>query len=209
MFILPVLLPYTLYLLAGMLLIAPLVMWGARLSPARAGWRVGGWPAPVLGIGWGLLLGTGMVAWLRLLLHTGNYLPIAARVQPADWAVLALAAPVAEEILFRGVLFGALQRSWSLFWAIFLSAGIDTAVHSAQPWIAIHFTVAAAYAVAFRQSGSLLTPVIAHALAVSALLLARLHPAAVQHLPAWSLYIVVAVALALICAGSLRRRRKV
>jgi len=208
MVILPVPLPFTLYLLAGMLLLALPAMWVTRLSPKQAGWRMGGWPAPALGVGWGVLLATGLAAWLKLLLHTGDYLPIPTVVLPADWAVLALAAPVAEEIFFRGILFGGLQRSWSPFWAVFLSAIADTVVHSTQPWIAVHFVAAVAYALSFRLSGSILTPIIAHALAVTALLLARLHPAAVQHLPTQTLYTAAGGALILILAGSLGRRRK-
>jgi hypothetical protein len=207
MVILPTPLPYTLYLLAAMLLLAVPAMWAMRLSPAQAGWRLGGWPALALGVGWGVLLAAGVAAWLRLLLHTGNYLPIPAVVLPLDWIVLALAAPVIEETFFRGIIFGGLQRSWSPFWAVVLSTGIDTAVHFAQPWIALHFAAAAAYALAFRQSGSLLTPLLAHALAVTALLLARLHPALIQHLPAHTLYIAAASALALIIFGSLARAR--
>ena len=126
---------------------------------------------------------------------------------PADWAVLVLAAPVAEEIFFRGILFGGLQRSWSPFWAVVLSAAADTLVHSAQPWIAVHFAAAVGYALAFRQSGSLLTPIIAHALAVAVLLFARLHPAAVQRLSAPTLLLAAVAALALILIGSLARRR--
>ncbi|MHB0936891.1 MAG: CPBP family intramembrane glutamic endopeptidase [Armatimonadota bacterium] len=202
----PVPLPFTLYLLAGMLLLALPAMWVARLPAAQAGWRAGGWPALVLGLGWGSLLGTGLVAWLWLLLRTGNYLAIPTVVMPVDWAILALAAPVAEEVFFRGVLFGGLQRSWSPFWAIFLSAVADTAVHSTQPWIAVHFAAAVGYALSFRQSGSILTPILAHALAVTALLLARRHPGAVQDLPVHVLYIAGGAALALILAGSLGRR---
>lgn len=208
MFALPVPLPFTLYLLAGLLLLSLPAMWVLRLPTAQAGWRAGGWPTLVLGLGWGGLLGVGMVAWLRLLLHTGNYLPIPTVVLPADWAVLALAAPVAEEVFFRGVLFGSLQRSWSPFWAVFLSAVADTAVHSTQPWIAVHFAVAVGYALSFRQSGSIFTPIIAHALAVSALLLASLHPRAVQEMPGITLGIAAGGALLLILVGGLGRLRR-
>jgi len=205
MFILPVPLPYTLYLLAGLLLLAPLGMWVTRLAPAQAGWRAGGWQAPVLGIGWGMLLACGLMAWLRLLLHSGNYLPIPAVVRPTDWVVLALAAPVAEEVFFRGVLFGGLQRNWSPFWAVILSAAADTVVHSAQPWIAVHFAASAGYALAFRRSGSLLTPILAHSIAVAALLFARLHPVTVQRLPDLTFFLSAAAAMALILIGSLAR----
>jgi len=205
---LPVPLPLTLYLLAGMLLLALPAMWVTRLPAAQAGWRAGGWPALVLGLGWGGLLGTGLVAWLWLLLNTGNYLAIPTVVIPADWAVLVLAAPVAEEVFFRGVLFGGLQRSWSPFWAVFLSAVADTAVHYSQPWIAVHFAVAAGYALSFRQSRSILTPILAHMLAVTALLLARLHPHAVKDLPAPVLGIAAGGALVLILVGGLGRSRQ-
>ena len=206
MFSLPVPLPVTLYLLIGLLLAAPLAMWAVRLSPAQAGWRLQGWRTPALGVGWGIILAAGLLAWLKYLMLTGDYLPIPTVVRPHDWAILALAAPVAEEIFLRGVLFGSLQRNWSLLWAVVLSATADVVLHYSQPWIAMHFVVAAGYALSFRQANSIFTPIIAHALAVGGLLLARMAPGSVQELP-WALLLLAGAAgLAFIAAGSIRRR---
>ena len=204
---LPVPLPFTAYLLAGMLVAVPLVMWVARLSPAGAGWRVGGWPTLALGVGWGTLLGAGVAGWMWLLLRTGNYLPIPAWASSTDWAMAVAAVPIVEELFFRGALFGSLRRTWSLSWAVILSATADGIVHSAQPWVAVQFAAAVGYALAFRQSGSILTPMLAHAMAVAVLLLTRAYPAAVMEMSPRLLLIAAGVGVALIVIGVVGRSR--
>ena len=183
MFPIPLRLSLLLSIFAGLVVVTPLLMWATRLSRAEAGWRWRGWPTLALGFGWGGLLALGLAAWLRLLMQTGDYLPIPAVIAPADWLLLVVAAPVAEELFFRGAVLGSLQRSWSPFWAIFLSAIIYTGVHSSEPWIAVTLLASTGYALAFRHSGSVLTSMLAHALAVAALLAARSDPAFILSLP--------------------------
>lgn len=183
MFPLPLPISLIWYIAAGMMVAGLLLTWATRLPAADAGWRWRGWATPALGIGWGGLLGVGLVAWLRLLIHLGNYLPIPAAITPTDWLLLVALAPVAEEIFFRGAIYGNLQRNWSPFWAVFLSAIIYTAVHSPEPWIAVTFFTAVGYTLAFRQSGSLITAILAHAIAVSALLASRVYPGVIVALP--------------------------
>lgn len=206
MFTLPVPQPITSYLLIGLLVLALPVMWVARLSIAQAGWRFGGWAVGVLGVGWGVLLGAGLVAWLRYLLHTGNYLPVPVSATAVDWALLVVAGPIVEELALRGVLLGSLQRAWSPFWALSLTAGADVLIHANQPWLAVQFVAALGYGLAFRQGRSVAAPVLAHALAVTALLLARLHPWAVRAVsPRW-LLIGAGAGVVLILIGALGRR---
>lgn len=192
---------------AGLLLGALVLMLITRLSFAQAGWRWQGWTAPALGIGIGALLGTGIIAWLRFLMQTGNYLPISETVTRGEWLLLVGIAPVIEEIVFRGVIFGALQRSWSLFWAVFLSAVAYTLFHLAEPWIAIIFFLGAAYAVAFRLTGSVLAPILAHALAAAALLLARRYPVTVRDVSDTALLTTAGVCLVVSMLSWLLLRR--
>ncbi len=207
MFTLPVPWPWTAYLLAGLLLATPLVMLVTRLSPTLAGWRWGGWTTPVLGLGWGGLLAVGAVAWMRLLLHD-RYLPIESTVQPSDWLLLVLAVPVAEEIFFRGAIFGGLQRNWKPFWAVCLSATFYTFAHSTEPWLALQWLAAAGYALAFRQSGSVVTPILAHALVTAALLASRSAPAVVAEFSGQALLIAAGGCLALLLAAALGARKQ-
>lgn len=184
--------------LAGTLLGTPAVMWGARVSLRDAGWRWAGWRTPLHGLGWGLLLGVLSVAWLRYLLHTGNYLPIPVTPTLTEWLLLALAVPVAEELCFRGAIFGALQRGWQPFWAVVLSALIYVTAHAADPWLAFIFLTGAGYALAFRLSGSVFSPMLAHGLVVAALLAARCAPQMVMASPTQPYYLAVALAVLLI-----------
>lgn len=204
---LPVPLPWTMYLLIGLLIATPLAMWIARMSPAQAGWRLGGWPAPFIGIGWGVILAVGLTAWMRLLLHNGDYLPITTIVRPIDWVMLAVAAPLAEEMFLRGALLGGLQRSWSPFWAVILCATFDVILHCTQPWIAAYFVVAIGYALAFRWSGSVFASIIAHMMAVSALLLARMYPWTLHRFSPQTLLTVAGAGLLLVIVGGVGRRK--
>jgi membrane protease YdiL (CAAX protease family) len=200
------------YVLIGLLIATPLAMWISRLSPALAGWRLGGWPTFFLGIGWGVVLSAGVAAWMWLLLpHDGlladaSYLPLATVVRPVDWAVLVLAAPVAEEIFLRGVLLGGMQRNWSPFWAVVLCATFDVILHFTQPWIAVHFAVAIGYALAFRWSGSVVAPILAHMMAVSALLLSRMYPAGLYQFSPQTLLLAAGGGVLLIIVGGIGRR---
>jgi len=214
---LPVPLPFTLYLLAGMLAATPLLWLLFRLPPSQAGWRWHGWPTLVLGLGWGGLLATGVLCWLRLL-GTGvlswlrvwhgarEYLPIPIGITPMDWLVVVLLAPVAEELCLRGALLGALQRRWSPFWAIMLSAAADGLVHASQPWTAIIFLAAVGYGLAFASSGSVITSMLAHAITMAVLLLGKRFPAQAFALPAAVLAAAAAGSLLLILIGAAARR---
>ena len=206
----PIAIPVSLiiYLAIGMAVATPLTMWVTRLSPALAGWRWRGWTTLACGLGWGGLLATGLIAWLRLLLHTGDYLPIRSLTSPTDWLLLVCVAPLVEEAFFRGAILGNLQRRWSPFWAVFLSAMFYTTVHSTEPWIAITFGVSIGYALAFLQAGSVAAPMLAHAIAVAALFGARAAPDFVLSLPPTLLPIVAAACVVLLLiAGWAQRGR--
>jgi membrane protease YdiL (CAAX protease family) len=184
--------------LAALLLGTPLLMRCLHLTPREAGWRWEGWRTLGLGVGWGGLLGVLEIGWLRLLLHTGNYLPIPIAPTLPEWLLLALALPLAEECFFRGVIFSALQRGWRPVWAVLLSALCYLAAHAADPWLAFVFLNGIGYALAFRQSRALAAPLLAHMLVVAVLLTARIYPATTADLPLATLGALALLALLLL-----------
>lgn len=181
----PITIKPMLLLLGAYLLATPLMMAWGKTSLAQAGWRRPGWRGVFAGLGWGVLTGAAAVAWLRFLLHTGNYLPLPPPVDPrwTDWAMLVVCVPLLEEPLFRGAVFGGLLPRWQPFWAYALSAVVYVSCHPNEPWLAFLFVAGLAYAAAFHQGRSLVSPMLAHALTATALLLGRLHPARVAQLP--------------------------
>jgi len=74
-----------------------------------------------------------------------------------------LMAPLAEEILFRGLLYGWLRRFWRILPATMLSAAIFGLIHGIVPVIAAAFVVGLALAYVYERTGSLWTPTIVHA----------------------------------------------
>jgi membrane protease YdiL (CAAX protease family) len=78
-------------------------------------------------------------------------------------ALVVLAAPLAEEYLFRGLVYRGLRRSWGVAPSVLASAGVFAIVHpplSAAPV----FVLGGAAAISFEYGGMLLAPVTAHAL---------------------------------------------
>ncbi|NUN50575.1 MAG: CPBP family intramembrane metalloprotease [Candidatus Brocadiae bacterium] len=81
-------------------------------------------------------------------------------------AVLAVAvvAPIAEEILFRGVLFRALRLRWGVFPAMLVSAAIFSAVHLDLLHALPIFMLGLVLAFITEESGSLIPGITLHAL---------------------------------------------
>ena len=81
------------------------------------------------------------------------------------WAIalLVVAAPLAEEYLFRGLIFRGLRRSTTLPWAVLGSAGLFALIH---PGIAVVpvFLLGIATSLVYEYSGLLLGGVVVHAL---------------------------------------------
>ncbi|HEY3378163.1 MAG TPA: CPBP family intramembrane glutamic endopeptidase, partial [Armatimonadota bacterium] len=194
----PVPITSTVIWLSALLCVALLYAWRVRLTAAQAGWRVGGFRVIMHGLGWGALLGLGGVAWLRLLIRTGNYLPIPIIPTQQDWLLLVALAPLVEEIALRGVVLGSLLRNWHPVWAFILSAIVSMCCLPMEQWVAFVFVSSLGYAQSFRKSGSVVAPMIAHALVASVLILARLHPAAVGALSSLVLWQGCGIAIALI-----------
>lgn len=203
----PVPLPLVIYLLAGMLLGAVLVMGLARLPAEEGGWAWRNWRTPVLGLGWGGLLAALGLVWFRYLLHAHHYLPVPVAPRPLDWLLVIIALPAAEELFFRGAILGGLQRSWRPFWAIMLSATFSAICLPYTLLQAFVFLTSLGYACAFRSARSLSAPFIAHVLVAAILLLARIHPHGVIALPMTSVYLAGGVAAVMIFTGSVGERR--
>jgi len=77
-------------------------------------------------------------------------------------AVAGIIAPAAEEMLFRGVLYGWLRRRWGPLAAIILSSLAFGAAHINPYWAAYVAVVGVVLAVIYEKSGSLWPPILLH-----------------------------------------------
>ncbi len=142
------------------------------------GWQALGFRRAVRG-GWWVPVVVVLAAWLTLVVYflivelTGLGELVPESTLPEDFfdnpaivplvGVLAiLAAPIAEETLFRGFLFAGLRVRWGTFWAALASGLLFAALHfslgSIVPFTVIGMLLAWAYAF----SGSLWTAIGAH-----------------------------------------------
>ncbi len=88
-------------------------------------------------------------------------------------------APMAEEVLFRGLLFGALQKWLSARWTIFLTAAMFALIHMQVIYFFPIFLVGLLCGWARHRSGSLAVPMLLHILNNGiSLLLMQLFPEA-------------------------------
>ena len=95
-------------------------------------------------------------------------------------AALAMIGPVMEEIIFRGFLFNLLRSSLSSKFsatfttlvAVLGSAFVFGVMHMNLPALPFYMVLGAVYAEAYRRSGSLVVPVIAHVLNNSMIVIA-------------------------------------
>jgi len=154
--------------------------WPATATEAAAApswWRGDGWlkhqllrllPAGVAG---GLLLGVFALGYIELL----RYIPASAEMirksqellaRMPDWrtsyAVMAVGfAPFAEEYLFRGLLYRALDREWGGWRAVIGSAAFFAIYHPPLSWLPVGL-LGIATALVFRKSGKLWPAVVLH-----------------------------------------------
>ena len=73
-------------------------------------------------------------------------------------------APIAEELIFRGYIFGVLRRYAGRWWALLISASVFAAIHGHIPSLAGLFVLAAALTLVYEGAGSLWAPILMHAL---------------------------------------------
>jgi membrane protease YdiL (CAAX protease family) len=89
-------------------------------------------------------------------------LPAEASQRILFFIVGGIVAPVAEEIVFRGIIFSYLRR-WGLPAAVLISTAIFAALH--LPAVPVTQVVGGmVFAIAYHISGSLMTPILIHTL---------------------------------------------
>jgi len=148
--------------------LARLVYWRSGTSGIPRLWN-GAWNAAWRSVlGWGLLMAlpalAGGLLWLAVLRHFGA-MPGAPHPMALAWlAPLAvLAAPIFEEFIFRGQVFGGLRRSLPAWQAMLASAALFAVIHPPLAMAPV-FVLGLCTAVAAERSKSLLAPMLAHAL---------------------------------------------
>jgi membrane protease YdiL (CAAX protease family) len=77
--------------------------------------------------------------------------------------LVVVAAPLFEEFLFRGLIFGGLRRTWSAAPAIVASAAVFAIVHPPTSMIPV-FGLGLCTAAAYNRTKMLLSPMVAHAI---------------------------------------------
>jgi len=127
--------------------------------------------ALLIGAGAGLVLGIfahGYVALVRLLPVTAQLIRTSEQQMASIpnlhlwYAVMAIgAAPFAEEYLFRGLLFRALDREWGGWRAVAGSALFFAIYHPVLAWLPVAF-LGVANALLFKRTGSLFSAVALH-----------------------------------------------
>lgn len=79
-----------------------------------------------------------------------------------DLMAVSVLTPLAEELAFRGVLFGGLRQRLSFVWAAVLSAAVFALVHEPQAWPIVFF-LGFGLALAYERTRTLWAPIVAHA----------------------------------------------
>ncbi len=103
-------------------------------------------------------------AWMHAARAMGIHLPSAGAdiSLPLLLAIACVAAPLFEEFIFRGLIFGGLRRSLPLLPALLASAALFAVVHPPLSMLPV-FVLGLCTAWAYDRSKALLAPVVAHA----------------------------------------------
>jgi len=128
-------------------------------------------PSLLAGVAGGLLLGLFAHGYLAILDHIPAVAEILRKsreqmaqvpgIKPAYFVMAVLFAPFAEEYLFRGLLYRALDREWGGWRAILGSAAFFAIYHSPLSWVPVGL-VGIANALLFKKTGRLAPAVILH-----------------------------------------------
>jgi membrane protease YdiL (CAAX protease family) len=141
------------------------------------GLRGAGWRQNIQAACWGLVAALPAIYFI----HTLSYylMGVDAEPQPLleflignsnlqDRLLLILTAvviaPISEELVFRGYVFGVLRRYAGRWWAMVISACVFAAIHAHIPSLAGLFVLAIALTLVYEGAGSLWAPVVMHAL---------------------------------------------
>ena len=149
---------------------------GVRLSDMWF-WRAAATPrllsvSLAYGAGTGALLGSAGCAYLAFLhripgvgeavRHADALLSAVPHIRQSLFVLAVFFAPPAEEFLFRGLLYRALDRQWRDWRAVAGSAAFFASWHPVRSWLPVGL-LGAANAVLFKRTGRLAAPVVAHA----------------------------------------------
>ena len=104
-------------------------------------------------------------AWLEELLLE----PLLIR-QLAPWIVVA--APIAEEVFFRGYMFRFMEQRLGFRAGLLLSSAVFATIHLNPSGLPVYMVIAVVMALVYRYSGNLLSPIVAHATLNGTVLLA-------------------------------------
>jgi membrane protease YdiL (CAAX protease family) len=140
----------------------------AQMGLGRKNWRLGLRRGLIWSAGFGLMAALG---WAGL--HVAGVDPLRL-IQPSPGGRLAtpallflvggLISPVAEEIYFRGVVYGGLRR-WGFWLALILSTLVFSLLHAGAPGLPITQIVGGlVFAVAYEIEKTLLVPITIHVL---------------------------------------------
>jgi ABC-2 type transport system permease protein len=102
------------------------------------------------------------VPWLRELREQGEQLDANKELLPWIGALAVLAAPLFEELIFRGILYRGFRRSLAPLHAALASALVFALVHPPLAFVPV-FVMALLAALVFERTGLLLAPIAAHA----------------------------------------------
>lgn len=96
------------------------------------------------------------------LIHTR--LPVQSREMVIFFLVAGIIGPVAEEVLFRGIIYGFFRR-WGVLAALIISSVIFVLAHSTLPVIPVPQIIGGIiFAIAYEKEGSLIVPITIHVL---------------------------------------------
>jgi ABC-2 type transport system permease protein len=142
-----------------------LLYWRMGTTGVPVLWRGAPWPAMLAGALWAVPAIAAGALWLFGARHAGIDLPPAAgHIElPLLLAIACVAAPLSEEFIFRGLLFGGLRRSLAPLAAALVSAGLFAVVHPPLAMAPV-FVLGLCTARAYGRGGVLLAPVVTHAL---------------------------------------------
>jgi len=98
----------------------------------------------------------------------GNALQMTEANTWLTWAILGLAivvgAPLGEELFFRGLVFPAVRARWGTVAGVMISGAMFALVHFEISVFVPFWGIGMLFALSYHRSGSLWTPVIAHAI---------------------------------------------
>jgi membrane protease YdiL (CAAX protease family) len=126
-------------------------------------------PGIIKGLVWSLCFGISALAVLSVVFLTGiDLLKLLHTRLPANgddilifFLVGGLVAPVVEEVLFRGILYGFFRR-WGIFLALVMSTLFFVLAHQAVHIVQI--TGGIIFAVSYEKEGHLMVPILIHSL---------------------------------------------